>query len=371
MGRVGEIKIEPGVCLSGHLISAEIGKGGFSRVFRADPVAGGPSVAIKVAVRSELVDALRSEGAVLRRLSGPRFVKILEEHLEDDPPYFVLELCDGDLRAHLDAAPGKRIAPDQALAIMKGVLEGCAFAHDEGVVHGDLKPENVLLTRRKAEHQDVIEPKIADLGLSRAHRRKLVVGERGVVPSVSSGESKVRGTFDYLAPETRKGDDISPASDVFALGVTFYEMLTGKRPLGVFQLPRAVLAKEGVELPKAIDRVIGRALAHDTSERYPDASIMLADLLAGDEGLTWASEAQGPSRAPKLVRVQPVNDFVFAVHMYTAIVVPLLAFGLVGNAIRFHVDSLDARKAIFFAALAILVPGLIRVAWTRLREVKP
>src|SRR5439155_577574 len=84
-----------------------------------------------------LAAALRTEGADLRRLQGPRFVKILEEHLEDDPPYFVLELCEkGDLRAALDRAEGRRLSPEVVLRLAEGILEGCAFAHDEGVVHG-------------------------------------------------------------------------------------------------------------------------------------------------------------------------------------------------------------------------------------------
>src|SRR5205814_902764 len=115
---VSSFSLEPGVNLSGHLLSEEIGRGGYSRVFRAEPEGGGEAVAIKVAVRPELVEALRAEGAVLRRLRGPRFVEIKEEHLDADPPYFVLELLKGgDLRALLERSPAKRLAPDEALRI--------------------------------------------------------------------------------------------------------------------------------------------------------------------------------------------------------------------------------------------------------------
>src|SRR5437016_5258052 len=111
---------EPGVRVSGHLLSEEIGRGGFSRVFRAEPDGGGAAVAIKVAVRPELVSALRAEGAVLRRLQGPHFVHIIAEHLDEDPPYFVLELCEGgDLRAKLDAAEGRRLPVAEALGLME------------------------------------------------------------------------------------------------------------------------------------------------------------------------------------------------------------------------------------------------------------
>src|SRR2546421_2700 len=220
-GSVGS-PLEPGLKLSGHLLSEEIGQGGFSRVFRAEPVGGGPSGAIKFAV----------------------------------------------------------------------------------------KPENVLLGRSG-------EPKIADLGLSRAHRKKMLAREAELSESIATRDgTKVRGTFDYLAPEVRKGGEITPASDVFALGVMLYELATGKRPAGVFQLPGAMLARQGVAVPKALDRVIERALAHEAAERYPDASVMLADLEAGDAGLAWAPEASKTSRAPEVALVRPLNDYFFVASAY-------------------------------------------------------
>lgn len=322
--------IEPGVTLSGRLISQEIGRGGFSRVFRAEPVGGGAAVAVKVAVRSELVAALRTEGNVLRRLRSPHFVEILEEHLEEDPPYFVLELCEGgDLRKRLDAAPGRRVGFELAERWILGVLEGMAFAHDEGFVHGDLKPENVLLGSSRAGAGASETVKIADLGLSRAHRKQLVLGAAAVAGSLDTrDDGRIRGTFDYLAPEVRAGHDLSPASDVYALGVFLYEMLVGMRPLGAFQLPRAVLARDGVTVPEYLDRVCARALAHDVHERYPDASIMLADLRAKEQGIALELPTEARS-GPRAALVRPVPDAVFVTQIYLPLVVPLVL--LVGS----------------------------------------
>lgn len=271
---------EVGLVFSGHLLSEELGRGGQSRVFRAVPEAGGPAVAVKVAIDPALVSALRAEGDSLRRLTSPRFVRILEERLDADPPFFVLELCPGgDLGRALAAAPGGRLPPARVLELARGVLEGVTFAHEEGVVHGDLKPENILLDAEGG-------PKIADLGLSRARRRELVVP--GVQPSLASGEDgKLRGTFDYLAPEVRAGGPIDPRSDVYALGVLLYELLVGERPLGLFRLPSEVLGPEA-GVPRALDRVIGRALLADPALRYQDAGVMLVDLELGDVGLPAA-----------------------------------------------------------------------------------
>jgi len=273
--------VEVGVVFSGHLLSEELGHGGQSRVFRAVPEAGGAAVAIKVAIDPALVTALRAEGDSLRRLTSPRFVRILEEHLDADPPFFVLELCPGgDLGRALAGAPGGRLPPARVLGLARGVLEGVTFAHEEGVVHGDLKPENILLDAEGA-------PKIADLGLSRARRRELVVPGLSHSLATERDDGKVRGTFDYLAPEVRAGGPIDPRSDVYALGVLLYELLVGARPLGLFRLPGEVLGPEA-GVPRALDRVIGRALLADPTLRYPDAGVMLVDLELGDVGLPAA-----------------------------------------------------------------------------------
>lgn len=313
------MQVDLGVVLSGHLLSEELGRGGQSRVFRAIPEGGGPAVAIKVAIDPALVAALRAEGESLRRLTSPRFVRILEEHLDADPPFFVLELCPGgDLGRALADAPGRRLPVERALALARGILEGVGFAHDEGVVHGDLKPENILLDAGG-------EPKIADLGLSRARRRELVLP--GVRHSLATEEDgKVRGTFDYLAPEVRAGGPIDPRSDVYALGVLLYELLVGERPLGLFRLPSEVLGPEA-GVPRALDRVIGRALHADPAERYPDAGVMLVDLDLGDEGLPGARPP-----APEAAGVNPLLAGIEAAEVDEGVVltlVPTLLYSVV------------------------------------------
>jgi serine/threonine-protein kinase len=347
--------------LSGHLLSELIGAGGYSRVFRAEPTNGGPAVAVKVAIRPELVLVLRSEGALLRRLQGPRFVQILEEHLDQDPPFFVLELCPGgDLRAFLDRAPGKRLAPDRAFALAQGILEGVAFAHEEGVVHGDLKPENVLLDAQG-------EPKIADLGLSRAHRERLIVTKEELANTLETEETKVRGTFDYLAPEVRKAHEITPASDVYALGVLLYEMLTGSRPYGLFQLPADVLKgdgdeRAGVAVPVALDRVVARALAHEARDRYPDASVMLADLRAGEAGLTLARpEAVAVGKNPLLDRIadEQARDRLI-LHVLVVLPALLIVTPALLMAKAFALAATFLAIVLVYAGLGVLA---IRFAW--------
>lgn len=354
-------ELGPGVRVSGLLISEEIGQGGFSRVFRAEPEGGGPAVAVKVAVRPELVAAFRAEGAILRRLEGERFVRVLEQHLDADPPYFVLELCPGgDVRALLDRSPAKRLPPGRVLLLARAILEGVAFAHGEGVVHGDLKPENLLLDAAG-------EPRIADLGLSRVERRRLLDVEAEVAPSLETAPAegkKVRGTFDYLAPEVRKGGDVTPASDVFALGVLLYEMLVGERPVGAFRMPAAILAREGVEVPAALDRVIGRALAHEARNRYEDAGQMRRDLESGEQGIELVRRDPGRARAeanPILVAVasETFEDRAVSVFAHSVLPAALVAGGAAAG-----LDLAGAVDAAAFPAICAgfaLAGGLLTV----------
>jgi serine/threonine-protein kinase len=264
--------LERGLKLSGNLLSEELGAGGFARVFRAEPEGGGAPVAIKVAIRPELVTALREEGAALRRLRGPRFVKVLAENLDADPPHIVLELCPGgDLRARLERSPGKRLPPKEVDRLFLEILDGVIEAHAERIVHGDLKPENVLLDERGS-------PRLADFGLSRVLRRELVGQGKSLEDSLATVAGKVRGTLDYLAPELRKGADSSPRTDIYALGVMLYEMLVGERPFGLFKLPSVAAGA-----PAYFDRVVSRALASNPEDRYGTAREMLDDLEAGEK----------------------------------------------------------------------------------------
>jgi serine/threonine protein kinase len=242
----------------------------------------------------------------------------------------VLELCEGgDLRALLERSPGKRVAPAEVLRLVRGILEGAAFMHEEGVAHGDLKPENVLLDGKG-------EPKIADLGLSRAHRRKLLGVAEGapVEGSLETGDAKVRGTFDYIAPEVRRGGDLAPSSDAYSLGVLVFELLVGRRPLGLFQLPGEILASEGVAVPPELDRLVARALAHDPDERYANGRQMLADLDAGEKGLVLREpeKAAAPGVNPLFHRVadelyvhQAFLSFVFVAPIVALATIYLLA----------------------------------------------
>ncbi len=353
--------------LSGYELREEVGRGGFARVHRAEPTGGGDAVAIKIGIRPELLSVLRHEGELLRQLRSPHFVQIIEEAVDADPPYFVLEFCGGgDLRAAMLDAPGERLPPGRVIELITSVLEGMAFAHEEGIVHGDLKPENVLLDGEG-------RPKIADLGLSRAQRRKKLLldarvregDDAPIEPSLATGADgagRLRGTFDYVAPEVRAGGELSPASDVYALGVLTYELAVGRRPLGLVEPLRVVLARldPPVDVPAALDRVVGRALARDAERRYPDAGTMLADLAAGEQGIELVAPVAETSIEPTLRGVRPVGDVSFLMTLLVGIMLPAIILFTVIAIDRYGAELDEPLVALLRVAL-VATPTMLAV----------
>ncbi|MHB1157213.1 MAG: protein kinase domain-containing protein [Phycisphaerales bacterium] len=175
--------------------------------------------------------------------------------------FFVMEYVDGlNLRQVLDAA---KMSPDEALAIVPQICEALQYAHDQGIVHRDIKPENILLNKQG-------RVKIADFGLAK------LVGTPGD-PQITNPKSQITnpaftesilGTPNYMAPEQAAHPaDVDHRVDIYALGVVFYQMLTGELPKGRFEPP-----SKKVLIDVRLDEVVLRALEHEPSRRYQQVS---------------------------------------------------------------------------------------------------
>ncbi|WP_157447576.1 serine/threonine-protein kinase [Chthoniobacter flavus] len=240
-----------------YRIEQLIGRGGMGAVYKGIQLNLDRPVAIKLlpaemAMDEAFVARFEREARTLAKLQHSRIVTIFdfgrtaEGHL-----YFVMEYIDGtDLRRIL-RGPG--LDPEQALALVGQLCDALQAAHREGIVHRDLKPENVLITRDGYV-------KLADFGLARPPQ------EEGA-PNLTQ-TNLVLGTPDYMAPEQRFGAARADArSDIFALGVMLYEMLTGQTPRGVFDPP-----SHKVKMDVRIDEVVLKALQSEPERRYQKAS---------------------------------------------------------------------------------------------------
>lgn len=274
---IGELD---GTLLDGrYLVESKIASGGTSTVYRGLDVRLDRPVAVKVmdarfAGDEQFLTRFRLEARAVARLKNPGLVVVYDQGLDARHPFLVMELVRGGTLRELLAERGP-MPPHAVAAVLRPVLGGLAAAHGSGLVHRDVKPENVLIS-------DEGDVKIADFGLVRA------VAAAGIT---SAGV--ILGTAAYLSPEqVRDGppNQAGPRSDVYSTGILTYELLTGCTPfIGDSALsiayqrlhndvPPPSAAIDGV--PPQFDELVLRATARNPAERYADAIEMAADLEA-------------------------------------------------------------------------------------------
>jgi eukaryotic-like serine/threonine-protein kinase len=266
-----------------YRLEAQIGEGGMARVFRATRLNTETAVAIKV-----LHDSLRHNAEACTRflreaqmatsLRHPNVVQTLDLGTADSgQPYLVLEFLVGGSLNEYAAQRGGRISFGELLGFLTPIFEALEEAHGQGIVHRDLKPENVFL----AEERGKRVPKLLDFGISRIGNAQ---DERRV-----TGAGASLGTPSYMAPEqVLSTKDADARSDIWSLGVSMYQLLSGKLPFEGRNAPSVYLAittrtptalHEMVpDLPRGVERIIARCLRKDPVERYPSIAALTRDL---------------------------------------------------------------------------------------------
>jgi tRNA A-37 threonylcarbamoyl transferase component Bud32 len=245
-----------------------------ARVYRAYHPKLDRYVAVKV-LRSDLVDEstflarFRREARAVAALRHPNVVQVFDFDAEDDVYYMVMELLDGDsLHTRLNdyRVRGERMPYGEMVRVLLDVLDGLAYAHTEGMIHRDIKPANVLLTRKG-------QAVLADFGIAQ------IVGSTHHTVS-----GALLGTLNYMAPEQGLKGISDARSDIYSLGIVFYEMLTQHPPYEA-DTPLAILLKhvnDPLPIPHEVDpavplpleRVVLKSLAKDPADRYQSAEEM-------------------------------------------------------------------------------------------------
>jgi tetratricopeptide (TPR) repeat protein len=274
-----------------------LGEGGKKRVYLTRDSLLEREVALAL-IKAEGLDAsararvLREAQAMGRLGAQPNIVTVFDLGEEQGRPYLVTELmAGGDLEDLLERAPDRRLPVAQVLELGKGICKGIAFAHEQGLIHRDLKPGNVWLTKDG-------QPKIGDFGLALPLERSRLTQEGTIV-----------GTVAYLPPEQALGGEVTPRADLYSLGALLYELLTGRPPfLGGdpvsvisqhINTPPVAPSWHAPDCPRALEALVLRLLAKDPSERPPSAGDVLAALEAIDvtDTMQPAEPGQGEARA--------------------------------------------------------------------------
>jgi tetratricopeptide (TPR) repeat protein len=276
-------------------IEAELGEGGMATVYLAHDPRHDRKVAVKV-LGSDLAAALGgdrflNEIRITANLQHPHILPLFDSGQADGLLYFVMPHVVGEtLKQKLDRE--KRLGIEESLAVAKSVAAALHYAHQQNVVHRDIKPDNVMLT-------DGL-PMVVDFGIA------------GAIETAGSHRdpdtARSMGTLGYMSPEQAAGDPVDARSDVFALGCMLFEMLTGQRPFEG-RTARSVLAKvltEPVpsatrlreEIPDHVDGAIRRALAKEPAERFATAAEMAGALTGG---------STTPVRVREALAIAPAN----------------------------------------------------------------
>ena len=243
-----------------------LGRGGMGAVYKARQPRLDRLVALKLLSPENQGDAqfaerFEREARALARLNHSEIVAVYDFGDVQGRYYLLMEYVDGvTLRQLLRT---RRMAPEEALAIVPHICEALQYAHDQGIVHRDIKPENILIDQQG-------RVKIADFGIAR------ILGPKREEPALTAG-GQVVGTPHYMAPEqVEHPRTVDHRADIYSLGVVFYEMLTGELPLGRFPAPSSRL--RGMKIDVRLDEVVLKALEKEPERRYQHASNVKTDL---------------------------------------------------------------------------------------------
>ena len=290
---------EPSLLSGRYHLLEQVGLGGMSRVFHAKDLNLQRDVAVKVLREDWINDVVfranfLQEARSAANLSHPNIVTIFDFGHDNDRIFIVMEYIDGiDLKSLIRRK--KHFAVDDAIAMMAKICRGVGYAHRAGLVHCDLKPQNILITTDGAA-------KITDFGIARA------------LAAVHPDEHSeiVWGSPLYFSPEQARGEAPSPASDVYSLGVIFYEMLTGEPPFSAkdsmslaemhINTPAPSPRSLNPDVPADLEQIILKVLSKESSARYRTAD-QLGRILT-----TLIQERLGPSSPQSSIREGQTED---------------------------------------------------------------
>lgn len=289
-----EGRFVPGTLLAGrYRIIGLLGRGGMGEVYRATDLTLGQSVALKflpaeTAANQWLLERFHSEVRVARQVSHPNVCRVYDIGQAEGMPFISMEYVDGEDLASLLRRIG-RVPSDKAIETARKLCAGLAAAHERGVIHRDLKPQNIMINKRG-------EVVVMDFGLA------------AVADQLSGSEAR-DGTPAYMAPEQLKGSRASAGSDIYALGLVLYELFTGKKPYEAQSAQQLIDLQESAQLTSmtsiaadidpAVERAIRRCLDPDPAKR-PATALAVSAALPGGDPLA-AALAAGETPSPELV----------------------------------------------------------------------
>ena len=266
-----------GTVLGGrYRILSTLGTGGMAVVYKAEDAVLGRRVALKTlheryAEEDSFRSRFKQEARAMASLDHENVVRVYDISGDGEVPFIVAEYVGGgDVGGLLRRAPGGRLDVRSVREIVGQLLRALAYAHRRGVIHRDVKPSNILLTEEG-------KVKVADFGIARIVEEEESAGNPG----------EIIGSARYMSPEQLRGDETTPRSDIYSVGILLYHCLTGRPPFSgdARSVARQQMYDDPtpprdlkIAIPAELEAVILKALSKDPGDRYPSASAMLEDL---------------------------------------------------------------------------------------------
>src|SRR5919204_894049 len=283
-----------------YQLGDRLGSGGMSTVYKATDRVLERTVAVKILAEhlsddEKFVARFRREALAVAKLIHPNIVQVYDTGVDDGRHYIVMEYVEGRSGAQLLQSRG-RLDAETAVEIGVQACAGLEYAHRQGIIHRDVKPGNLMVIGGPAAHHNAaatahdpptgeMTVKLTDFGIARAAEQTRLTQVGSVV-----------GTAAYLAPEQARGEEATPASDVYALGVVIYQLLTGRLPYDGSSLAELAIRRENERplppssyddsVPETLSTAVLRSLEGDPALRYTTARELanaLRDGLAGAE----------------------------------------------------------------------------------------
>ncbi len=287
--------------VSNYKVIEKLGQGGMATVYKAHELSLNRVVALKVlssrlSEDAEYIKRFQREAQAAAKLNHPNIVQIYAIGQEKDVHYFAMEYIKGKSLADI-AKEKKILSPAEAIAVIKPVAEALGEAHKAGLVHRDVKPSNIMIDPSG-------RPKVTDFGIAYVSEAKTKLTQEG----------SIIGTPEYLSPEQCEGKTVDARSDIFSLGVTLYEILSGKTPyqadtpvstlMKIIQGNFLPLKEVNLGVPDPVVKVVEKMMETDPQKRYANTGELVDALTRVEQSLTQPAvpaAGQGPLKADRTI----------------------------------------------------------------------